>query len=413
MKRWPLLTLTALLLLVTVAAVNAQPPKPEPEPNRDAMVGSEAEILPDEPELIGTDLGLPGKLGAAISNTPKGTEPGQIDPDAEPGFANIPGAPQVSYLTAALWAIVVGLLFSTLGAFGGVMAGLGHFTVFGLGDYAKAFNTTNPALSRLLTDSIRVSNQFLVATSALISSFNYWRKGQLVMPLTLTLGLGSVAGAFLVPFLTAGRVDLSTYIGWFGVITLVIALFLLWYMTPFGRRGQNKAKKAAKEFQAAVRAKGERAEHGVKLKKFGLGKATFSFYGVDFSFSPILTFLGGLVITGISAFLGIGGGFLLVPFMTALVGLPMFIVAGTSALSVLIGMIVSIATFVFVGGTVIDWTLIGVEMAGVFVGSLIGPRLLRFIPEKILRLIFVLLAIYLGLSYLSLGFSGNSWLPMI
>ena len=45
------------------------------------------------------------------------------------------------------------------------------------------------------------------------------------------------------------------------------------------------------------------------------------------------------VITGISALIGVGGGFLYVPFLTSVAGLPMFIVAGTSALAVLVSMI--------------------------------------------------------------------------
>ncbi len=44
----------------------------------------------------------------------------------------------------------------------------------------------------------------------------------------------------------------------------------------------------------------------------------------------------------ISAFIGVGGGFLYVPFLTSVAGLPMFIVAGTSALAVLVGMITNI-----------------------------------------------------------------------
>ena len=46
--------------------------------------------------------------------------------------------------------------------------------------------------------------------------------------------------------------------------------------------------------------------------------------------------------TAISSFIGVGGGFLYVPFLTSVVGLPMFIVAGTSALAVLVSMVISI-----------------------------------------------------------------------
>jgi len=116
-----------------------------------------------------------GKLEEAIAQTPKGTGPGQINPDAPNGFMGIPGAPSHFWLWYILWGTWVGWIFSSVGAFGGIMAGVGHISVFGLSDYARTFNKTNLTLNKLLTDSIRTCNQYLVGLSALISSFSYYR----------------------------------------------------------------------------------------------------------------------------------------------------------------------------------------------------------------------------------------------
>ena len=78
-------------------------------------------------------------LADAIASAPQGTGAGQIDPKAEPGYLGIPGGPKVNMLYGLLWAIWVGWIFSTVGAFGGIMAGVGHITIFGLADYAKSF----------------------------------------------------------------------------------------------------------------------------------------------------------------------------------------------------------------------------------------------------------------------------------
>jgi hypothetical protein len=64
---------------------------------------------------------------------------------------------------------------------------------------------------------------------------------------------------------------------------------------------------------------------------------------VPFKFNPLLPFLGGIVISAAAAFLGVGGG-LLVPFLTSVTQLPMYLAAGTSALAVLVGMVTSIIT---------------------------------------------------------------------
>jgi len=110
-------------------------------------------------------------LEEAISKAPQGTEPGQISPDAPKGYLGIPGGPHLNPIIGLLWAIWVGWIFSTVGAFGGIMAGVGHMTIYGLGNYAKTFRTTAPTINKVITDSIRVSNQWLVGLSALLERF--------------------------------------------------------------------------------------------------------------------------------------------------------------------------------------------------------------------------------------------------
>ena len=295
------------------------------------------------------------------------------------------------------------------------MAGVGHITVFGLADYGKTFKDTNPTLNKLLTDSIRVCNQYLVGLSALISSITYWRMGRLVMPLALCLAGGGVLGAYLIPVLTAGKVNLSSYIGYFGIVVFAVAGVLFYETTPAGQASRKSAKAAAKAFEDAnIHKKAGGAttgKEGVQVKSWGFSKIVFTFYGVEFSFNPIWPILGGFVIAAISAFIGVGGGFLYVPFLTSVVGLPMFIVAGTSALAVLVSMITSIFTYMFVKSVPVDFALIGSELIGIFIGSLLGPITSKYIPEVWLKRLFVVLALYVGIGYTTKGFLGYSVFP--
>jgi hypothetical protein len=353
-------------------------------------------------------MAVPGLAGAgpledAIAKAPQGTGPGQIDPKAEPGYLGIPGGEKINLIVAFIWAVWVGWVFSTVGAFGGIMAGVGHISVFGLGAYAKTFKDTAPALNKFITDSIRVSNQWLVGLSALVSSVNYAKQKRLVIPLGLSLGLGSLLAAFLVVYTTMGKIKFSEYQGYFGLIVFIIGGFMVYEMTPKGQAKKKAAKEAVKAFETAVKQKGDITEQGVRTTQFNLARTEISFFGQKFGFSPIWAFIGGFFISAISSFIGVGGGFLYVPFLTSVVGLPMFVAAGTSALAVLISMVLSIFNFMIKGVTV-DWLLIGVELVGIFVGSMVGPRTGKFIPEKGLKWFFIVLAVYVGLDYTLRGF---------
>ena len=139
------------------------------------------------------------------------------------------------------------------------------------------------------------------------------------------------------------------------------------------------------------------------MNTWGLTRVSLSFFGTEFEFNPIWAFVGGVIIAAISAFIGVGGGFLYVPYLTSIVGLPMYVVAGTSALAVFASMVTSITTYVKVAGAGMDWALIGVQLIGVFVGSMIGPRTQKYIPDIWLKRLFIVLALYVGTWILQQG----------
>ncbi len=339
-------------------------------------------------------------LEAAIAAA---VEAKKIDPAAEKGFLGIPGAPNINPVLAFVWAVWVGWIFSTVGAFGGVMASVGHINVFGLGDYAGSFGK-DMAINKGITDSIRVSNQWLVGCSALISSFKYWSIGRIVLPLGIALGIGSLAGATLIPMLTQGKVDFSSYVGFFGLFVLALGCYLFYETTPAAKAKKQTAAAAAKAFEEA--SKGH-ADSGIKtrveVKSISASRVVFTFCGVEFSFSTFIPVVGGFIIASVASFLGVGGGFLLVPFLTSISQLPMYLAAGTSAFAVLVGMIVSISTFMF-GGTPVYWPLIGLELGGIVLGSWVGPMTAKYLPDVWLKRLFIVLAFVVGINYVLRGF---------
>ena len=68
------------------------------------------------------------QAGGGHRQNPGGEGAGMIHPAAPKGFMGIPGAPHHFCLFYILWGIWVGWIFSSVGAFGGIMAGVGHIT---------------------------------------------------------------------------------------------------------------------------------------------------------------------------------------------------------------------------------------------------------------------------------------------
>jgi len=81
-------------------------------------------------------------------------------------------------------------------------------------------------------------------------------------------------------------------------------------------------------------------------------------------------------------------------------------------MAVLISMLTSIAGYITVAKAGMDWGLIGIELVGIFIGSMVGPRTQKYIPDKWLKIIFIIMAFYVGTGYITQGFLGKSWVPM-
>jgi uncharacterized protein len=93
------------------------------------------------------------------------------------------------------------------------------------------------------------------------------------------------------------------------------------------------------------------------------------------------------VLTGL---LGVGGGFVIVPALMALLGLPASVAVGTSSLVILTNVLAGLAGRLGAGQVL--WTTGLVYGAGGVVGAAAGARLAGRLPEAVLRRAFATLA---------------------
>ena len=87
-----------------------------------------------------------------------------------------------------------------------------------------------------------------------------------------------------------------------------------------------------------------------------------------------------------SGYVGVGGGFVMVPLFISLLGVPMKLASGTSLTAVCILAVPGVIEQALLGN--VDFA-IGIAMAvGSIPGAIIGANLVKRIPERTLRIFF-------------------------
>jgi len=192
---------------------------------------------------------------------------------------------------------------------------------------------------------------------------------------------GSIIGAIVFRLLqTTGQIDLvigSLYVlilGAIGVIMLKDALVALGYLTP-----PNTAKAGARH---------NRWVASLPLR--------WRFYSSGLYVSPLAPMALGFVAGMLTVFLGIGGGFILVPAMIYLLGMAARVVIGTSLVMILA---VSAATTLVHALTTrsVDIVLAALLLVGGVIGAQYGAVLATRIKPDLLRLALAVIILLVGL----------------
>lgn len=114
----------------------------------------------------------------------------------------------------------------------------------------------------------------------------------------------------------------------------------------------------------------------------------------EFHLAPIKVLIEGLIVGGVTGLVGAGGGFLVVPALVLLGGLPMHVAVGTSLVVITMK---SLAGFVgYLDHVQIDWTIAALVSGMAVIGSLVGSRLASKVPQETLRRGFAWFVVVMG-----------------
>ncbi|HEX9563219.1 MAG TPA: sulfite exporter TauE/SafE family protein [Gemmatimonadaceae bacterium] len=194
----------------------------------------------------------------------------------------------------------------------------------------------------------------VVGMSAFVGFLGHWRQG------SVNLRVGAPFGAFamLAAFFTArvsDRVPETIQLGLFALFAFTAAFVMLW--DSFRPRAAHPIPTAPPHFTA-------------------------------------LLALEAMAVGALTALIGAGGGFVIVPALVYLAGVPVKPAVGTSLLIIAMNALSGFAGYI--GQEPIDWSLVGSFTGIAAVGAILGTRLNRRVPQVRIKQGFALLIITLG-----------------
>ena len=222
----------------------------------------------------------------------------------------------------------------------------------------------------------------LIVASSVSGMMAHWRRGNVDFRMGALLFSGGIGGSWL-------GVSLFKVLREAGQINLVISLFYVVFLTIVGGLMGFESVRAALRRNARRRRKAHQHNwfHGLPLKlRFRRSKLYVS------ALPPVIVgFLMGLL----AAFMGVGGGFIMIPVMIYLIGMPTSVVVGTSLFVIVV--VSTVSSFAHaVQNHNVDIILALLLALGAVIGAQYGSRFGQRIQGEYLRGLLAVMVLAVG-----------------
>jgi hypothetical protein len=276
-------------------------------------------------------------------------------------------------------AIIVGAYFSMIGAAGGML--MAAFQVM-------VVQTAGP-VGINAANVLRSSNIALTLFAPIGSFYRYAVvERRVAWPVGISFGVGIFIGSIWLGKYVVQYLPMKSFKEWLAILVVVMGIRTLFELSPKVMEKRKNIKAMVKKFNEEVskaKAEGRSAEMGkIEPVKSGITDYRFKFWGEEFTINPLLFGLLGLGIGIVSRCFGIGGGFLLVPAMTTLGALPMYVAVPISLIGTSFSSIGSFIGYMMNGYWPDLWLGISIIIGG-FVGGMLGSRLQKLFSEIVLK----------------------------
>jgi len=235
---------------------------------------------------------------------------------------------------------------------------------------------------------------FTLMGKTLFAAIMHHRLGNLDLRLGITVGLFSIAGVELGKRLVlhlerlhlAGVYVRVAYI----VLLVLISIFMLKENYHYWSTKQNEQKKKIPETQES-RSAFTRLAYRIGLPP----RVSLPHSGTD-SISLWVIIASGMVIGFLSGFMGLGGGFIALPFLIYVIGVPTMTAVGTSL--VIVFLISCYGTAVYAIGQYVEWIPALIILAGSLLGVQLGVYATKYVTGMKIKILFALLLLVVAVS---------------
>ncbi|MGB5598318.1 MAG: sulfite exporter TauE/SafE family protein, partial [Thiothrix litoralis] len=257
-------------------------------------------------------------------------------------------------------------IIASIGAAGGILASFGLISLIGI---------TDP-------NSVKPMAPIMTLTMAAAFIPGYMQRASCVFPVGVVMAIGSILGALVGSTLSSHYLaDMRVFRPVFGGLALLVAAQIFWRALRSPTNG----------IQAF-------SPQGIQTTRLSWQQLSFVYGEKIFRIPPGHPLLAGFFIAMIAALFGVGGGFLLVPFMASFLGMPMYIVPATAAIPIFIGGSISVTNYLRLGAEP-DFPALGVLVVSGMLGALFGPHINGFAQEKWLQVVLAVIITLIGLKY--------------
>jgi len=245
--------------------------------------------------------------------------------------------------------------------------------------------------------SVSATNQVFNIVAIPSGVYRYIKEGRMLWPLTWAVIIGTLPGVFIGAWVRIKYLpDPKNFKLFMGFVLCYIGIRLLMDVIkvkekPGSTSGSQKTQ----------------SKHVVKIIESSIQKVSFDYNGETYTFSPLVIYAACFIVGIIGGIYGIGGGSIAAPFFVAIVGLPVYTVAGAALMGTFITSVAGVIFFQYLSmvytemAVAPDWYLGALFGFGGFFGMYLGARTQKYIPARIIKSILCCCVLFVAVRYIT------------